>query len=114
MIETTDLTKFQNRPWTKVRTLALLEAKQGKRKQLLEILLGLVEPTQKEKGNIAYVPHYSIDNPDKILYDELWMSKEDLDIHFEQPHMKDLLGKIEGLLAKPLTLETFHEVRDIP
>ena len=66
MVETTDVKKFQNRPVVTIRTLALLEAKNGRGKELMDILLKLVEPTRNEEGNIAYVPHYNIDNPDFI------------------------------------------------
>jgi quinol monooxygenase YgiN len=112
MVETTDVKKFQNRPIGTIRTLALLEAKKGRGKELMDILLELVEPSRNEEGNIAYVPHFNIDNPDKILFDEIWMSKVDLDSHFKLPHMVGLLEKISYLLAKPLVLESYEEVRD--
>jgi quinol monooxygenase YgiN len=88
----------------------LLEAKEGQGKNLMDILLELVLPTREEDGNIAYVPHFSADNPDKILFDELWIDKNALDNHFKQPHMRDLLEKIDHLLTKPLVLETYKEI----
>ena len=102
MVETTDVEKFQNRPVGTIRTLALMEAKKGRGKELMDILLKLVEPTRNEEGNIAYVPHFNIDNPDKILFDEIWISKEDLDSHFKLPHMVGLLDKISYLLENIL------------
>ncbi len=105
MVETTDVKKFQWNVHGTIRTLALLEAKKGRGEELMDILLKLVEPTRNEEGNIAYVPHYNIDNPEKILFDEIWMSKVDLDSHFKLPYMMGLLEKISYLLAKPLVLE---------
>jgi|Kansoi300Nextera_1026150.scaffolds.fasta_scaffold78927_1 quinol monooxygenase YgiN len=77
----------------------------------MNILLTLGEPTCKEEGNIAFVPHFSVDNPDEILFDAIWIDKEGIDNHFKQPHMMDLFTKIEHLLAKPVVLKAYHEVK---
>jgi quinol monooxygenase YgiN len=71
----------------------------------------LVKPTLAEDGSIAYVPLFSIDNPDEILFDELWSDKEAIDNHLKQPYRKDLLPKIQHLLAKPLVLRVYSEVK---
>ena len=105
MIETTDLEKFKNRTEKSIRYLAFVEAKKDYGQQLMNILFNtIVEPTRREEGNIAFVPHFSIDNPDEILFDEIWIDKESIDNHFNQPYMKDLFPKIEHLLAKPIAL----------
>jgi quinol monooxygenase YgiN len=54
---------------------------------------------------------FSINNPDKILFVEIWIDKESIDNHFKQPYMKDLFPKIEHLLAKPITLKAYREVK---
>jgi quinol monooxygenase YgiN len=77
----------------------------------MKILLTLVKPTLDEDGNISYVPHFSFDNPDEILFDELWSDKEAIENHLRQPYMKDLLPRIQHLLAKPLVLKTYSEVK---
>lgn len=110
MFQTTDLTKFQNRTDASIRVLAILEAKSGKGRELMDILLELVKPTRDEEGNIAYVPHRAIDNPDKILFDEVWDSRASLDNHFKMPHMKDLFSRIGDILAKPLDIQIYQEV----
>jgi quinol monooxygenase YgiN len=111
VVQTTDMTKLQNRTDKSVRYLAFLEAKKGSGKELMDILLTLVEPTRKEEGNIAYIPHYSLDNPDEIMFDEIWVDREAIDNHFKQPHMKDLSTRIEYLLAKPVELKAYSEVK---
>jgi hypothetical protein len=58
-----------------------------------------------------FVPHLSVENPDEILFDEIWIDKESIDNHFKQPHMKDLFPKIAHLLAKPVVLEAYREVK---
>ena len=111
VLETTNLAKFENRSRKALRLLAFMEAKKGHGQELMNILLTLVKPTLEEDGNIAYVPHFSFDNPDEILFDELWSDKEAIDNHLRQPYMKDLLPKIQHLLAKPLVLKTYSEVK---
>jgi hypothetical protein len=58
-----------------------------------------------------FVPHFSVENPDEILFDEIWIDKESIDNHFKQPHMKDLFPKIAHLLAKRVVLEANCEVK---
>jgi len=45
-------------------------------KDLEKILLKVIEPTRKEPRNIAYVLHRSNDNPDELLFDEIWTNKK--------------------------------------
>ena len=112
MIETTDLEKFKNRTEKSIRYLAFVEAKKDYGQQLMNILFNtIVEPTRREEGNIAFVPHFSVDNLDEILFDEIWIDKDSIDNHFKQPHMKDLFPKIEHLLAKPVVLKAYREVK---
>ena len=55
-----------------VRVLAFLEAKEGKRQELLNILVSIVEPSRKEEGNISYVLNSSTEHPNEIMFDEVW------------------------------------------
>lgn len=109
-METTDITKFQNRTDKSIRLLAFLEAKEGHGKELGEILLEVIELTRREPGNIAYVLHRSNDNPDKLLFDEIWTDKLSLEEHFKKPYMEALDSKIEHLLDKEVELQEYSEV----
>lgn len=109
-IETTNIRKFESRTNNAVRLLAFLEAKDGKESELERILLDLIPPTLKEPGNIAYVPHKSLENPRAFMFDELWIDEKAIEEHFKQPHMVDLIDKLNPLLAKPLDLKKYHEI----
>jgi quinol monooxygenase YgiN len=77
MIEMTDLAKFKKRTEKSIRQLAFVEAKKDHGQELMNILFNtIVEPTRREEGNIAFVPHFSIDNPDEILFDEIWIDRK--------------------------------------
>lgn len=88
-----------------------MEANKGQGPELIRHILTIVAPTRKEEGNIAFVPHVSIDNPDQIVVDEIWIDKEALDNHFNQQHIKDIIPRIQPLLAKPLEVRVYSEVK---
>ena len=109
-METTDIKKFENKTKSAIRLLAFLEAKEGKETDLERILLDLIPPTLKEPGNIAYVPHKSVENPRAFMFDELWENEKAIEEHFKQPHMTNLIEKLNPLLARPLELKRYHEI----
>ena len=75
----------------------------------LEILSKLVEHTLEEEGNISDVPHVSIENPNEILFDEIWMDNTSLDEHFEKQYMTNLLADIGHLIDEPIVLKKYKE-----
>jgi len=109
-MENTNFKKFENRTKNSVRLLAFLEAKKGKELELERILLNLIPPTLKEPGNIAYVPHKSLENSQIFMFDELWKDEKAIEEHFKQPHMINLIEKLNPLLERPLEIKRFHEI----
>lgn len=77
-------------------------AKNGLTDQLENILVNLIQPTRKEEGNIAYVLHRSIDNPDELMFDEIWIDKGSLEAHLKQPHVMSALERAASFIAKPI------------
>lgn len=53
----------------------------------MDILVKVIEPTRREEGNIAYILHRSMDNPDELMFDEIWVDKESLETHLKQPYI---------------------------
>jgi quinol monooxygenase YgiN len=109
-METTNIKKFEKRTKSAIRLLAFLEAKKGKESELERFLLDLIPPTLQEPGNIAYVPHKSVENPQAFMFDELWENEKALEEHFKQPHMGNLIEKLNPLLERPLELKRYHEI----
>lgn len=108
-METTDIKKFQSRTADAVRVLAFLKAKQGRRKDLEDVLKNVIAQTRKEPGNVAYVMHRSTKNPDELMFDELWVDMKSLEDHLKTPHMQAALPKIKEMLDAPLRIETYYE-----
>ena len=109
-METTNIKKFENRPKSAIRQLVFLEAKKDKESELEKILLDLIPPTLNETGNIAYVPHKSLENPRIFMFDELWEDEKAIEDHFNQPHMINLMEKLNPLLERPVELKRYCEI----
>jgi quinol monooxygenase YgiN len=110
-LETTDIEKFKRRGNNAIRLIAIHLAKKGLGDQLLNILVKVIEPARKEEGNIAYVLHRSMDNPDKLMFDEIWVDKESLDVHLKQPYIISAVEGMTSILAKPVELRRYSEIR---
>ncbi len=95
-----------------VRVLAFLEAKEGKRQELLNILVPIVEPSRKEEGNISYVLNSSTENPNEIMFDEVWSSKDTFDKHYESPQSYKNREKVGGLLVRPMEVKLCTEITE--
>jgi len=109
-METTNIKKFENRTKNAIRLLAFLEAKKWKESELEKILLDSIPPTLQEPGNIAYVLHKSVENPQVFMFDELWVDEIAIEEHFKQPHMLNLIEKLNPLLERPLELKRYYEI----
>jgi quinol monooxygenase YgiN len=110
MMETTDIMKFQNRTPEAVRVLAFFRAKPGRGKELEQILLELVPLTRSEPGNIAYVLHRSTENPDELVFDEIFSSKKAFEEHTQKTYIAGLALKIKHLLAAQ-EVKTYFEIK---
>ncbi len=95
-----------------VRVLAFLEAKEGKRQELLNILVPIVEPLRKEDGNILYVLNSSTENPNEIMFDEVWSSKATFDKHYESPQAYKNREKVGSLLVRPMEVKIYTEITE--
>jgi quinol monooxygenase YgiN len=93
-----------------VRILAFLEAKEGKRQELLNILIPIIAHSRKEEGNISYVLNYLIDNPNETMIDEVWSDKDRFDKHYQSLYSQENRNKIKDLLARPMTIKLFKEI----
>lgn len=110
-LDTTDIEKFKRRGDNAIRLIAIHSAKKGLGDKLLNILVKVIVPTRKEEGNIAYVLHRSMDNPDELMFDEIWVDKESLETHLNQPYITSAVDEMASILAKPVELRTYSEVR---
>jgi quinol monooxygenase YgiN len=95
---------------SQVRVLAFLKIKEGKSKELLDILIPIIEHSRKEEGNISYFLSYSIDNPNEMVFDEIWSNKHAFDKHYQSSYSQENRNKIKDLLTNPMTVKLFKEI----
>ena len=95
-----------------VRVLAFLEAKEGKRQELLNILVPIVEPSRKEEGNISYVLNSSTENPNEIMFDEVWSSMDTFVKHYESPQSYKNRERVGGLVVRPMEVKLYTEIAE--
>jgi quinol monooxygenase YgiN len=65
-----------NNESSQIRGLVFVYAKEGKKQELLNLLVPLVDPPRKREGSLIYTFNSSIENPNELLFDEVWDSKE--------------------------------------
>src|SRR5215216_1294218 len=58
---------------SKLRVISTVEVKEGKRQELLDILVPFVKIARKKEGNISYDIYSSTENPNEFLGDHLRM-----------------------------------------
>jgi len=75
-----------------------------KRTEMMQTLLSMIEPAQKENGCLSY--DVFCDLEDNHVFDliEEWKTREDLDRHIRSERFSVLLGT-KSLLAKPLEMK---------
>ena len=78
--------------------IAFMYAAPGNRDELRAALVGLVEPTTRDKGYVNYDVHQSLEDPDMFLFYENWECAADLDAHLAAPHLTKMAGPISELL----------------
>lgn len=94
-----------------VRVIVLINAKEGKKQELLDLFMPLVNPPRRREGNVTYTFNESIENPNELLFDEVWESKEAYDKHYNNQESVDLRAKIQDLVSKPIEFKLYSEIK---
>jgi len=93
-----------------INVVAKFVAKPGQAAALKTELLGLIAPTQKDPGYIAYDLYESAQVPGEFVLIEAWASKELLAKHLATPHLTGFQAKTPTLLAAPMSVKLFSEL----
>lgn len=93
-----------------VRVIVLINAKEGKKQELLDLLMPLINPPRKREGNISYTFNSSIEDSNELLFDEVWESKEAYDKHYNSQESVELRAKVQNLVSKPIEFKLFREI----
>jgi len=94
---------------SQVRILACAEAQEGKAEELKQVLLQLVEPTRKEKGNLFY-EFYASNQPGVFYFNEHWASAEDLKAHSTTARFQEVIGQAQKLTKTPMQVSVLSQI----
>lgn len=79
--------------------IVVLDAKQGKEKELESALQAVVQPSRSENACLEYRLHKSKDNASQFILYEIWENQEKHQEQFTKPYIKELADKLEHLIA---------------
>src|SRR5919112_6583370 len=96
---------------SQIRVIVLIEAKEENRQKMMDLFLLLVNPPRKREGNIFYSLYSSLENPNELMFDETWESKESYDRHYQNAESIDLRSKVKDLVVRPIEFKKFTEVK---
>jgi quinol monooxygenase YgiN len=92
-----------------IHILARFNAKPDSIDALRKLLLGMLEPTRKEDGCIAYRLISNSADPAEFSFVEEWASQAAIDAHMQTPHLKALLSECGTLVAVPPDVRFYTE-----
>jgi quinol monooxygenase YgiN len=88
-----------------IHVLAIITAKDGLRKKVLDALLSNVSAVRAEAGCIEYGAAVDVDGanpafgPDTLVVIEKWASMDALKAHYTTPHMKAYAERVRDIVA---------------
>ena len=93
-----------------ITLVAVLEAQEGKEKEMENALMEMIPKVQSEEGTLAYILHRSQSKPGKFLFYEKYKDEAALTHHSSTPYIKELFEKVGPLLAGSPSIETYDEL----
>lgn len=70
-----------------IYVIATITIKKGTAAQVIAAAKPCIASTRAEAGCISYDLNQDVENENVLTFVERWKSREDLELHFKQPHM---------------------------
>ncbi len=88
--------------------------KPGTRDLCLAPARAVIEASRKEPGCVAYDLHFSVTDPDKMVFVEVWQDRAALDEHFTTAHFKAWRAAIaDHVVSRKLDLITPERIESL-
>jgi len=88
--------------------VAKFKTKPGCIEEMIELAKNAIEPSRAEEGCIIYDFMQDPFSQDSFTFFEKWRSREDLDLHFEEPHFKKFAGKVHEYIEDEPSLISYE------
>lgn len=79
-----------------VKITAAIVVKPEHRQELLGVFQQLVTASRQEAGCLRYDLHQDIENPNRMVFFEIWQSQAAVDEHGASAHFQNFLKAIDG------------------
>lgn len=76
--------------------VAHITTKPEYRNEMLEAFQAVIAGTLQEAGNISYILHQHVDNPNKFTFVEVWKSPAAIEAHNSSAHFQAFAQAIDG------------------
>jgi quinol monooxygenase YgiN len=83
---------------------ARMQANVGWEGHVRTALLEAMPPTLLEEANLGYAVHQAATDPRLFLLYEQWTGKAGFENHMQQPHLLELVRRLQEALAIPLEI----------
>jgi len=90
----------------KIAIRTVMKVLPEKQKEVLQTLLSMIEPPEKEKGCLSYDIFYDIGDKNVFNLISEWETRQHLDHHMRSDRFSVLLGT-KSLLCEPLKIQIF-------
>ncbi|HXY94724.1 MAG TPA: putative quinol monooxygenase [Acidimicrobiia bacterium] len=93
-----------------------LRAVPGRRDELLAAFDELHDAVAREPGTLVFVMHTAVDDPDAVLFYEVYADDDALAAHREGDAVRAVVPRLDGLLAGPpeITYATTERAKGLP
>ncbi len=92
---------------------AIFKAKQGKEKELENLLREMIPQVQNEGGTTHYILNRSAVDSGHFLFYEMYVDKDALEFHSSTPYFQALLKNIESLVSEEPQIDFYEYITSI-
>jgi quinol monooxygenase YgiN len=86
---------------TKILVTLKMIVRPEKRRDLLETMRGMLEPSRVERGCLSYRLYEDVENRNAFVLLEEWATQEDLERHISKDNQRQLLALMDLLSEQP-------------
>ncbi len=91
--------------------VAKITAKQGSGDELAEVFKQMVEwVTENEVDTLTYICSRSVKDPEVFVFFERYVNEKAFQQHTTSEKFLELASSMQGKVAGPLEMETYHEL----
>ncbi len=88
----------------KIITVAFT-AKPEKQNEIIELCVGMIQPSRNEPGCISYIFYQNVAEKNKFFFFEEWKDQSAIDFHVTTKHYKDFVPKFETMITGSADLQ---------